>query len=276
MRYLFRKEEREAVEDKFGDELVFEAMRVPSQAMMNEAHTIALHPSELFYHVMYTIDDIRLRKLVAAQRYCDKALWDDVLSNIRDKAEDCEQDEVNHVAGMILYGTAMVLIWSGQPTYSSIAGALMKQVEMHVPDYTDKMSKRFNDGFSIPYAKALRQSIAHYLDSERQMSDEIGQVMDAITMASAQPAIDDEAATIGIAKGKESSVLVVLEAMYKAGWLVDANNKPLTNRDEALKQIMKAAFGKENTNVCQLLASVRNRNKAKGKKSIFDELLEQI
>jgi hypothetical protein len=39
---------------------------------------------------------------------------------------------------------------------------------------------------------------------------------------------------------------------------------------------MKAAFGKENTNVCQLLASVRNRNKAKGKKSIFDELLEQI
>jgi hypothetical protein len=71
-------------------------------------------------------------------------------------------------------------------------------------------------------------------------------------------------------------VLVVLEAMYKAGWLVDADKKPLTNRDEALKQIMKNAFGKDNTNVSQLLGSVKNRNKAKGKQSIFDELLEQI
>ena len=46
--------------------------------------------------------------------------------------------------------------------------------------------------------------------------------------------------------------------------------------DEALKQIMKNAFGKDNTNVSQLLGSVKNRNKAKGKQSIFDELLEQI
>ena len=276
MKYLFRKEEREVVEDKFCDELVFEAMRVPCQAMMNEAKTFAMYPSELFYHVLFTIDDIRSRTLVAAQRYCDKALWDDILSDIRDKAEDCDQEEVNRVVGMILYGPAMVLIWSGQPAYTTIVGVLMKQVEAHVPDYTDKMSKRFNDGFSIPDDKALRQSIADYLDSERQLSAEIEDVMDAIPLASVKAPTISEPVTIGLAKGKETSVLVVLEAMYKAGWLVDSNKQPLTNRDEALKQIMKNAFGKDNTNVSQLLGSVKNRNKAKGKQSIFDELLEQI
>ena len=276
MKYLFRKEEREAVEDKFCDELVFEAMRVPCQAMMNEAKTFAMQPSELFYHVLFTIDDIRSRTLVAAQRYCDKALWDDILSDIRDKAEYCDQEEVSRVVGMILYGTAIVLIWSGKPAYTSISGVLMKQVEAHVPDYADKMSKRFNDGFSIPDATALRQSITDYLESERQISAEIEEVMDEIPLASVKAPTISEPVTIGLAKGKETSVLVVLEAMYKAGWLVDADKKPLTNRDEALKQIMKNAFGKDNTNVSQLLGSVKNRNKAKGKQSIFDELLEQI
>lgn len=276
MKYLFRREEREAVEDKFCDELMFEAMRVPCQTMMNEAQTFALHPSELFYHVLFTIDDIRSRTLVAAQRYCDKAIWDDILSDIRDKAEDCDQEEINRVVGTILYGTAMILIWSGKPAYTSIIGMLMKQVEAHVPDYTDKMSKRFNDGFSIPDAKALRQSIADYLNSERQLSAEMEEVMDAIPLATAKTPTISEPVTIGLAKGKETSVLVVLEAMYKASWLVDADKKPLTNRDDALRQIMKNAFGKDNTNVSQLLGSVKNRNKAKGKQSILEELLEQI
>lgn len=276
MKHLFRREEREAVEDKFCEEPIYEAMRVPCQAMMNEAQTFALHPSELFYHVMFTIDDIRSRKLTAARRYCDKAIWDDILSDIRDKAEDCDQEEVNHVVGMILYGTAMVLIWSGKPTYTSVIGVLMKQVEAHIPDYTDKMNKKFNDGFSIPEVGALRQSIADYLDSERQISVEMDELMDAIPLASAKTPSISEPVSIGLARGKETSVLVVLEAMYKAGWLVDAKKKPLTNRDETLKQIMKNAFGKENTNVSQLLVSLKNRNKSKDKKMIFDELLKQI
>ena len=276
MKYLFRKEEREAVEDKFCDELMFEAMRVPCQALTNEAKTFGLHPSELFYHVLFTIDYIKLKRLVDAQKYCDKALWDEILMDISDKTEDCNQEEVSRVVGMILYGTAIVLIWSGKPAYTSISGVLMKQVEAHVPDYADKMSKRFNDGFSIPDATALRQSITDYLESERQISAEIEEVMDEIPLASVKAPTISEPVTIGLAKGKETSVLVVLEAMYKAGWLVDADKKPLTNRDEALKQIMRNAFGKDNTNVSQLLGSVKNRNKAKGKQSIFDELLEQI
>ena len=276
MKHLFRREEREAVEDKFCEEPIYEAMRVPCQAMMNEAQTFALHPSELFYHVMFTIDDIRSRKLTAARRYCDKAIWDDILSDIRDKAEDCDQEEVNHVVGMILYGTAMVLIWSGKPTYTSVIGVLMKQVEAHIPDYTDKMNKKFNDGFSIPEVGALRQSIADYLDSERQISVEMDELMDAIPLASAKTPTISVPVSIGLARGKETSVLVVLEAMYKAGWLVDAKKKPLTNRDETLKQIMKNAFGKESTNVSQLLGSLINRNKSKNKKTVFDELLKHI
>jgi hypothetical protein len=102
------------------------------------------------------------------------------------------------------------------------------------------------------------------------------ELMDAIPLASANTPTINEPLTIRLARGKVTSVLVVLEAMYKAGWLVDANTNPLTNRDEALNQIMRTAFGKKNTNVSQLLGSLKNRNKAKDKKTVFDELLEQI
>ena len=276
MKHLFRREEREAVEDKFSDELLYEAIQVPCQALMNEAQTIALHPSELYYHVMFTVDYIKFRKLVWAQNYCDKAIWDDILSDMRDKTEDCDQDEIKLVVGMILYGTAMFLIWSGKSKYTSVIGLLMKQVESHLPDYTDKISKKFNDGFSIPDADALRQSISDYLESEREISVEIEDVIDKIPQTAAKIPIFNNPAPIGIANRKETSVLVVLEAMFKAGWFVDAHNKPLTNKEEALRYVMKAAFGKENTNVQQLLGSVKNRNKARDKKSIFDELLKQI
>ena len=276
MKHLFRKEEREAVEDKFCDELVYEALRVPSQALMSEAQTIALYPSELYYHVMFTIDYIGMKTLVEAKKYCDKALWNEILSDIHDKTEDCDQEEVNRLVGMILYGTAMVLIWSNKSKYTSIIGVLMRQVELHVPDYTDKMSKKFNDGFSIPDPDALRQSISDYLDSKRQISTEIDDLLFEIPKTAVNIPLFNEPITIGIAKRKETSVLVVLEAMFKAGWFVDDQNEPLTNRDEALKQIMKNAFGKDNTNVGQLLGAVKNRNKAKGKKTIFDELIELI
>lgn len=276
MKHLFRKEEREAVEDKFRDELIYEVLQVPCQALMNEAQTLALHPSELFYHVLFTIDDIRSRSIVEAQRYCDKAMWDDILSDIRDKADDCNLEEICRVVGLIIYGTAMLLIWSDKLEYTSIIGSLMRQLEEHVPNYTNIMSKKYNDGFSIPDANALRQSISNYLGSERQISTEIGVIMDLIPQTSYNKPGTEDQSTIYLAKGKETSVLVVLEAMYKAGWLVDANNNPLTNRDDALKLIMKNAFGKENTNVSQLLGAMKNRNKSKNKNSIFNELLEQI
>ena len=276
MKHLFRKEEREAVEDKFRDELIYEALQVPCQALMNEAQTFALHPSELFYHVLFTIDDIKSRSILEAQRYCDKAMWDDILSDIRDKAEECNQEEIAHVVGLILFGTAMILIWSGKHVYTSNIGALMKHVEEHVPNYASKMSNKFDDGFSIPDANALQLSISDYLESERQLSNEIEVILDSIQLETINKPWTNEQTTINLAHGKETSVLVVLEAMYKAGWLVDANKKPLTNRDDALKQIMKNAFGKDNTNVSQLLGSVKNRNKTKNKNTIFDELLEQI
>ena len=179
MKYLFRKEEREAVEDKFCDELVFEAMRVPCQAMMNEAKTFAMHPSELFYHVLFTIDDIRSRTLVAAQRYCDKALWDDILSDIRDKAEYCDQEEVSRVVGMILYGTAMVLIWSGKPAYTSISGVLMKQVEELKELATATGSLAPGDRVqSSPAGDKMSSTVIKWIDMEHEVTRMIDELVD--------------------------------------------------------------------------------------------------
>ena len=69
MKYLFRKELRDAVEDKYGEFRVYEALRIPCIAQMNESEEFALHPSDLFYHTLFTIDEIKQWSCVDAKKY---------------------------------------------------------------------------------------------------------------------------------------------------------------------------------------------------------------
>lgn len=51
------------------------------------------------------------------------------------------------------------------------------------------------------------------------------------------------ASSVRIADKKKTSVLVVLNAMYKAGWFEAEDGGELRNRDAALNEILRNAFG---------------------------------
>lgn len=275
MKHLFRLEERNAVEDKFGDDLLFEAMSVPCRSLMSGARTFALHPSELFYHVLFTIDDIKSKSIEKATVHCDKALWDDLLEHLRDRVGDEYYMEAQQATGMIMYVAALTLIWSGNPIYTSISGVLIKRVEEHIPDFSDTLYQKFTEGFSTPDGNELRQSINDYLESGKEISIVIEELLDNIPNTDFGQQHEEKTTLVKIAPRRITSVIVVLEAMYKAGWFVDANGKPLSNRDEAIAHILKVAFGEKNANVTQLLNSVKNRNKGKDKNGILSELINQ-
>ena len=268
MKYLFRKEEIIAVEDKFGDDLLFEALSTPCKAIKNEARTFALQPGELYYNVLFNIDDMKTKGILEYQRYCNKALWDDMLSDFLDKADDVDREEVERSVGIVMFATATVLIRSGLPKYTSIASVLIRRTEEHLPDFCDILQRKFESGFSIIDKVAIQKSIADYLESERNISAEIEQTWDELVYSSTPSAQHDDideydVPQLKIASGKKTSMIIVLEAMYKAGWIVDANGRALTNRDEAINYIMDKVFGEPVNNIAQLVNAAKDptRNK---------------
>lgn len=56
---------------------------------------------------------------------------------------------------------------------------------------------------------------------------------------------------------------------------LDRIDKPVTNKEKTIKQIMQYAFNKKNANVSQLLSSTRER-KLSDNRDYFNELLEQL
>lgn len=78
-----------------------------------------------------------------------------------------------------------------------------------------------------------------------------------------------------IASGKQTSVLVVLDAMYRAGWIKRADGSDYGSRDEMVRHLMSILYNKESANIKQLLNAAANRT-YEGKKKYFDELLSYI
>ena len=163
MKYLFRKELRDAVEDKYGEFRVYEALRIPCIAQMNESEEFALHPSDLFYHTLFTIDEIKQWSRVDAKKYISNALWDDLYSCFRENGGVYSKDDLNKAVAEVMYSVAMLLTWSDSLTYIPLAGTLIYQIEMHLPGYTDEVHKKFDDSFDMQDADAFRKYLADYL-----------------------------------------------------------------------------------------------------------------
>ena len=95
MKYLFRKAISDAVEDKYGDDRIYEALRIPCIAQMNESEEFALHPSDLFYHTLFTIDELKTWSVADAKKYISNALWDDLYSCFRENGGVYSKNDLN-------------------------------------------------------------------------------------------------------------------------------------------------------------------------------------
>jgi len=252
---LFRKEERVAVEDKYADTLLYDALAGTCRRLMNGAEKFRLHPSELFYQTFVTLDWLKGKPLDKQKAYCNDELWDELYDYLcfEKGIKDADED-VRLAICCIMQAVAELLIRSKDGRYTMIAASLKRQIEHHVPDVVTMLDREFRRGFGSIDADELGSTICEYQEGDELYSVEIDKMLDALDDDKHEVAEAGSKHThIRIANKKMTSVLTVLNAMYKAGWFVDENGQPLTNRDDALNEILQAAFNDNCNHIAQLL-----------------------
>ena len=253
---IFSKEERLAVEDKFRDNIIYKSLRSTSLRLMNGAKAFRLSPEELFYLVCYEIDCIREKAHDEMVGYCRNDVWAELYAyfHYEKDIEDADKD-IDLACVSILRAVGELLFRSTRNEFFDAASALLLTVQHHISnDFNRTLDVEFRMGFESIDSDKFATAISDYLQGEAYCSDEINKLLDSLEIEeTAEPGIVRSTSDIRIAKGKKTSVLVVLNAMYKAGWFTDPDGEKLTNRDKTLNEILKHAFNDDCKNIPQLL-----------------------
>lgn len=279
---LFRSDEREAVENSFGHEPLYSLLAGTTRRIMNGAETLVLHPAELFYQAFYIIDTLHGLPPREQVAWCGVELWDELYDYLRhEKQVAAPQGELQLAIATIMQAAYELLVRSADRRYLSAAAALKRALVKESGDsLSDLLDSEFHKGFKRLDVDEQAQLISPYLQGGRYYSDEIADLLDAMpSVAAGQeavPAAGQEALTshVRIAPRKKSAVMRVLNAIYKAGWLVDEEGKRLTNRNTALRQILRSAFGIDCNHIDQLLNPSNNPDNAAKAKEDLQELIK--
>lgn len=279
---LFRSDEREAVENSFGHEPLYSLLAGTTRRIMNGAETLVLHPAELFYQAFYIIDTLHGLPPREQVAWCGVELWDELYDYLRhEKQVAAPQGELQLAIATIMQAAYELLVRSADRRYLSAAAALKRALVKESGDsLSDLLDSEFHKGFKRLDEDEQAQLISPYLQGGRYYSDEIADLLDAMpSVAAGQeavPAAGQEALTshVRIAPRKKSAVMRVLNAIYKAGWLVDEEGKRLTNRNTALRQILRSAFGIDCNHIDQLLNPSNNPDNAAKAKEELQELIK--
>ena len=255
-RSLFSKEERLAVEDKFRDNIIYKSLRSTTLRLMNDAKAFRLSPEELFYLVCYEIDCIREKAHDEMVGYCRNDVWAELYAyfHYEKEIEDADKD-IDLACVSILRAVGELLFRSTRNEFFNAASALLLTVQHHISnDFNRTLDAEFRKGFESIDSDKFATAISDYLQGEAYCSDEINKLLDSLIIEeTTETSFDLPASGIRIANGKKTSVLVVLNAMYKSGWLKGPDGEKLTNRDKTLNEILKHAFNDECKNIPQLL-----------------------
>ena len=278
---LFRSDEREAVENSFGHEPLYSLLAGTTRRIMNGAETLVLHPAELFYQAFYIIDTLHGLPPREQVAWCGVELWDELYDYLRhEKQVAAPQGELQLAIATIMQAAYELLVRSADRRYLSAAAALKRALVKESGDsLSDLLDSEFHKGFKRLDVDEQAQLISPYLQGGRYYSDEIADLLDAMPSVAAGPeavpAAGQEALTshVRIAPRKKSAVMRVLNAIYKAGWLVDEEGKRLTNRNTALRQILRSAFGIDCNHIDQLLNPSNNPDNAAKAKEELQELI---
>lgn len=279
---LFRSDEREAVENSFGHEPLYSLLAGTTRRIMNGAETLVLHPAELFYQAFYIIDTLHGLPPREQVAWCGVELWDELYDYLRhEKQVAAPQGELQLAIATIMQAAYELLVRSADRRYLSAAAALKRALVKESGDsLSDLLDSEFHKGFKRLDEDEQAQLISPYLQGGRYYSDEIADLLDAMPPVAAGqeavPAAGQEALTshVRIAPRKKSAVMRVLNAIYKAGWLVDEEGKRLTNRNTALRQILRSAFGIDCNHIDQLLNPSNNPDNAAKAKEELQELID--
>lgn len=277
MRNRLRRSAKEAIKNKYGDDAIYLALKNPCEHFCCQMARFRLSAEEAFTECLAVLDDIKEDESMAS--FNTEYLCDNIYNNFRDLSEEgTDENELRLAVNVVIFCVCMCLMTVKKPLFNTLVMRLMEQMEEYGACYT-KLESKFMPNVHRLGEDKLRVAVEKYMDSDVFLSDEIERMVEEIEKdtekSSHTPLPAKMTSNVKIAKGKETAVLVVLGCMYKAGWFVDRNGKPVTNKEKTIKQIMQYAFNKKNANVSQLLSSTRER-KLSDNRDYFNELLEQL
>ena len=256
---IFRKEERIAVEDKYGDNITYDAIKGACLRVMSDASEFRLHPSELFYLTFFAIDCLKGFEYRKQVDYCNNDFWYELEDYLSYEKEIGNAADVERAICLNMQAVAELLVRSRDSHYTAMAGALKLQIESHRSDLSDELDTEFSKSFHSVDADELAMFMAGYMEGGDAYSKVIDEMLDSLGGgAESQSHISVECSHIRIAERKKTSVLVVLNAMFKAGWFVDEKGEELKNRDNALNEILRYAFNDSCKGIAQLLTPSEN------------------
>ena len=272
---LWGTAERHAVEDKYIANVAYAAFRGPCYSLFNLQKTFTLHPSELFYLCIYYIDVIKPQGIMEAQQYCRTTVCGDLLNYLQEKIGKDDVPDFNLVKGQILLSVALFLEWSGDGKHVPLIKILTEEALRGVDDATFRFLGIFHSDCTKYYdMKVLKEYAGNYVKSEDFLSVEIEDMLEELPTDDEQEKANSDAHHVHLANRKKTAMVILLKRMYEKGWLVDAEGHNLSNRDEAIKEIMKNAFGEEKVSPSQLLSIIKNRNKTLEEIDYIKELFE--
>lgn len=125
---LFSPEERDAVEDKYGDTPPYAMAENVCRRCLADRHTFTLHPSELFYLVFYVIDTLRGKTPKDARRFADNCYAEHVDYLRHDKQTGASDADLHAAVVAVLHTTVQWVLDSGARRWLWVASSLEAQV----------------------------------------------------------------------------------------------------------------------------------------------------
>ena len=299
---LFKPNERLLVEEKFLDTAAYEFLKGACERSMNEgcneglAHgegkllvhgesKARLHPAELFYQCFIILDTLKCKSPTLRVAYCNERVWDELLGYFRDNGFSWPLAELHLIIGCIMQGAAELLLRAGREHLSEVA-ALKRQIQRHAPLSGRALDQAYRSSLRSMDEEKLVCMMDGYMEAEEKMySDDINALLDELekTEVSSEKYTSGEyevsaasVSSVRIARQKKTSVLVVLNAMFKAGWFVAEDGSELKNRDVALNDVLRHAFAIDKyTAISQTINPSNNINAGQKNQRLLHLLLDE-
>ena len=252
---------------------IFSMLQNPSKSIEREMSALRLSPEEVFLEAMDQVD-YALEDYVKAN-IDFMGLHDQLFCDIRDLCpQELDENEVELAASEIIFVVSLLLTMTDRHTYRKMAMTLVGQINQ---DIYNQLREMFEPYIIRMGEDKIKKYLKDYLESDNFLSDEIkeciGNLPRIVKLPSSTPSSTERKSHIRIAARKKTSVVIVLNAMYKAGWFVDEEGEKLRNRDDALNEILMNAFGVDRqTAVSQTINPSANTDFRKQEKVISDLL----
>lgn len=153
---------------------------------------------------------------------------------------------------------------------------LFEKMKDVVDEYLDgKKDVKKEEMMGAKKMRQLEEIVKALMERGRKLTAEnalLREELEAEKKKAETPKVEKMTPPWTLARGKQTSMAVVLATMHQAGWFVDEEEHPVKGRNQVIQDFMKQAFGRDVKNLDQLLSTTRRRNKAP-LSSYFDELL---